>query len=321
MTFAYLDDPELREVQRAAIELGFADDGQLSALAAGISPAFVAAWTQGGNAPARLLTLTTRMNTTRVLVSGEVPLTKWLNNAILMAAGMPQEMVFRKALEQASVDQELDPIRPSGQRPPGKKLLIVEDEIGETIVDVLEEEGYECTLITSYAAWKKLRDKGLVGFDGALVDLHLHSRDDAMGMHIIKYLRDSTEIPTAMVTTNPQHTRHHDKHQMLAEYRLVDLVDKDDRERYLQDLPATARLLVGTDDESCRHRLATWVEAAVCRVTRETAESGSDQVAQDRLRECREAAQRAQDTIRFGSLNEAQRQVDTLCRQFVRQHR
>jgi endonuclease G, mitochondrial len=104
MTFAYLDDQTLLEVQRAAIELGFADDGQLAALNAGISPAFIATYSQGGNAQARLITLTSRMNATRVLVSGEVPLTKWLNKAILMAAGVPQETVFRRALEQASAD-------------------------------------------------------------------------------------------------------------------------------------------------------------------------------------------------------------------------
>jgi endonuclease G, mitochondrial len=114
MTFAYLDDATLREVQLAAIELGFASDGQLAALTAGISPPFVAAYTQGGNATARLVTLTTRMNTTRVLVSGEVPLTKWLNNAILLAAGMPEETVFRDALEHISVDGAASPAGPAG---------------------------------------------------------------------------------------------------------------------------------------------------------------------------------------------------------------
>ena len=39
--FAYLDDATLREVQLAAIDLGFATDGQLAALTAGISPRFV----------------------------------------------------------------------------------------------------------------------------------------------------------------------------------------------------------------------------------------------------------------------------------------
>ena len=50
MTFAYLDDPTLLEVQRTAIGLGFASD--LDALTAGISPAFVGAHTKGGNANA-----------------------------------------------------------------------------------------------------------------------------------------------------------------------------------------------------------------------------------------------------------------------------
>ena len=110
MTFAYLDDQTLTEVQRAAIELGFADDGQLAALASGISPAFVAAYSRGGNAQAKLITLTSTMNVTRVLVSGQVPLTKWLNNAILMAGEVPQETVFRRALEQASVDGAAPPV-------------------------------------------------------------------------------------------------------------------------------------------------------------------------------------------------------------------
>jgi endonuclease G len=104
MTFAHLDDATLREAQQAALDLGFADDGQLAALAAGISPRFVAAFSVGSSPQAKLITLTTRMNRTKALVSGEVPLAKWLNNAILMAAGAPEEAVFRKALEKASAD-------------------------------------------------------------------------------------------------------------------------------------------------------------------------------------------------------------------------
>jgi len=107
--FAYLDDLTLLEVQRTAINLGFADEGQLDALNAGIPPAFVAVAMQGGNAQAKLMTLTARMNATRVLMSGEVPLTRWLHNAILLAGGVPEEMVFRKALERASVDGSAPP--------------------------------------------------------------------------------------------------------------------------------------------------------------------------------------------------------------------
>lgn len=106
MPFAYLDDATLREVQLAAIDLGFATDGHLTVLTAGISPRFVASYSRGDIALDRLLTLTTKMNHTRVLVSGEVPLAKWLSNAILRAGGAPEELVFRKALERISLDGE-----------------------------------------------------------------------------------------------------------------------------------------------------------------------------------------------------------------------
>lgn len=104
MTFAHLDEATLREVQQTAIRLGFASDSQLAALTAGISPAFVTAYTQGGSGNAKLITLTSTMNATRVLVSGEVPLARWLNNAVLLAGGVPEEAVFRQALERMSPD-------------------------------------------------------------------------------------------------------------------------------------------------------------------------------------------------------------------------
>lgn len=102
MAFAYLTPKALQEVQQAAIDLRFADE--TAALTANISPAFVATATQGGTALARLLTLTSRMNTTRALVTGEVPLRAWLTAAIQLAGGQEQEMVFRRALEIMSVD-------------------------------------------------------------------------------------------------------------------------------------------------------------------------------------------------------------------------
>ncbi|ADJ48155.1 serine protease [Amycolatopsis mediterranei S699] len=104
MTFTYLNDAALEEVRRAAIDLGFADEQNRLALAAGISRAFVDAFTTGGTGVAKLLTLTSRMNGTRVLLSGEVPLQTWLNNAILLSAGTEEELVFRRALEIVSVD-------------------------------------------------------------------------------------------------------------------------------------------------------------------------------------------------------------------------
>lgn len=104
MAFAHLNDQTLQAVRTAAIELGFNSDANLTALTAGMSPAYVGSRMTGPNGNAKLLTLTAAMNTTRSLVSGEVPLEKWLNNAILLAAGEQQELVFRKALEQMATD-------------------------------------------------------------------------------------------------------------------------------------------------------------------------------------------------------------------------
>ncbi|GGS38806.1 trypsin-like peptidase domain-containing protein [Actinokineospora fastidiosa] len=104
MTFQYLTDEALREVQRAAIDLGFATDKALESLSAGISPRFVGMYLDGGTPIGTLVSFTNRMNQTRALGSGEVPLLKWLHNAITMAAEQPEQRVFQRALEIASVD-------------------------------------------------------------------------------------------------------------------------------------------------------------------------------------------------------------------------
>jgi endonuclease G len=139
VSFTYLDDATLLEVQQAAINLGFANEGQLAALTAGISPAFVAVAMQGGNAQAKLITLTARMNSTRVLVSGEVPLTRWLQNAILLSGGMPEETVFRKALERASVDGSA-PSTAAADGAAESDLDLAELPVGEGGLEITIEE-------------------------------------------------------------------------------------------------------------------------------------------------------------------------------------
>ncbi|WP_330277820.1 serine protease [Lentzea sp. NBC_00516] len=101
MTFRFLSDDVLAKVQRTAIGLGFAGDAGLNA---GVSPAFVGSFATGATDVAKLLTLSRRMNVTRALVSGEVPLMTWLQNAITMAGSVPEERVFLEALELASAD-------------------------------------------------------------------------------------------------------------------------------------------------------------------------------------------------------------------------
>jgi hypothetical protein len=104
MSFQYLSEESLREVRDAVTELGFATDANLDSLAAGISPAFIGQAMTGAIPRAKLLTVTEKMNVTRNLVSGQVPLQKWLSNAIELAGGAQQELVLRKALEQIESD-------------------------------------------------------------------------------------------------------------------------------------------------------------------------------------------------------------------------
>jgi endonuclease G, mitochondrial len=104
MAFAYLTDDDVQAVRKAVMELGLNTDGDLAALAAGISPAYVGGAMVGPNPNAKLLTITASMNVTKNLVSGEVPLSKWLSNAVLLAGGAPQELVFRDALQKLATD-------------------------------------------------------------------------------------------------------------------------------------------------------------------------------------------------------------------------
>ena len=103
MAFAHLGEETLNKVRQAAIALGFNSEGNLDALAAGMNPAFRGS-VSGPSPNAKLLMMTQKMNTTRVLLSGEIPLRIWLSNAIMLAAGSPEELVFRDALAEMSVD-------------------------------------------------------------------------------------------------------------------------------------------------------------------------------------------------------------------------
>lgn len=218
-------------------------------------------------------------------------------------------------------DHLLDQIRPPVLRTPGKHLLIVEDKVGPTIVAELEEAGYKCTLRTSWEDWDKLKKNGLPEFHGALIDLHLRSTDDRMGLWVVKFLRDHTSIPTAVVTNDPEETSYYRKGTWLARYRLVDLVEKNNRDRYLRALPDTARLLTSNDRESRKQRLRTWLNTAVYMASWEAKAPGAGQLARDRLERCHKAAQRAGYAIDYGTIDEAQREVDALCKEYPPQER
>lgn len=124
MAFRHLSDNRLAAVRDSIKDRGLNTPDDIGALTAGISPLFIGSIAAPANPNARLLQLTERMNSTPRLVSGEVPLVKFLGNAVELAGGTDEELVFRKALEEiepdgmpetdAPVDVHAPPRRPDG---------------------------------------------------------------------------------------------------------------------------------------------------------------------------------------------------------------
>lgn len=118
MAFAHLSDATLDHLMTAAIDGGLASESGLDGLATGINKTFTAQYLTGANPNIKLLKFVNKMNETRTLVSGEVPLAKWLKNGIRLSGGTEVELVFRRALEEMSADgapeaaaADLDPVR------------------------------------------------------------------------------------------------------------------------------------------------------------------------------------------------------------------
>jgi hypothetical protein len=212
-------------------------------------------------------------------------------------------------------DGTLDGLRPVTDTPARKRLLIVEDQTGDQIKDLLEDAGYECELAENFGRWRELRDADVRGrFDGAIVDLHLNGDGDATGERIVKYLCEKTDIPAAVITFDPELNSYRDKGKWLAAYRIVDLVEKYQNRRYLRQLVKVAELLTGDDEQSRRERLKIWVDH-VEHAAERTAETGGA-LAKANLTRCRTAVRKARDAIDGEAIEAAQRQVDDLYRSF-----
>ncbi|MEO9932804.1 trypsin-like peptidase domain-containing protein [Rhodopirellula bahusiensis] len=104
MSFRHLDDAVLADVRDAAIEIRLYTEGNMEALGSDINPAFWGAIRGGGHQIAKLSVALNELNGVKNLVGGEVPMKRFLTMAIVLAAGRPQENVFRKALAICSED-------------------------------------------------------------------------------------------------------------------------------------------------------------------------------------------------------------------------
>jgi hypothetical protein len=104
MTFVYLTDGMVDRVHRALVEAHLVDEASIGALTSGIPPSFVGTQSGNGSANARALRLLRKLNETRALETGDKPLPRFLNNAVLISGGTEHTTIFRKALEIAEIE-------------------------------------------------------------------------------------------------------------------------------------------------------------------------------------------------------------------------
>ncbi len=208
-------------------------------------------------------------------------------------------------------DRDVDAIRPHG---PGSRprLLVVEDDPA-MLREIRDRLGdyYRITPVTRIEDWRTLRKEpgSLDRIDGALVDLHLTTDlNDKRGVEIIKYLRDYTKIPAALFTANGMERSGYLHQHRMAEYRLVDIVDKKNDD-WWEALENAARLLVGTGVRERRHRMETWLEAAHRKIRRETEDAPPGSVSARRRQDCDKHYSQVIGLVRVGDIDEADRAV------------
>lgn len=211
-----------------------------------------------------------------------------------------------------------------GAAPPGARradlpcVLVVDDLHAETVAHQVLASSCECRceLITSFDEWKELKNEVDVGteYQAALVDLHLNNDpglDDKLGLGIIAWLRDHTEIPVAAVSSAPGSGLDRERAQLRAEYRLVEIVDKGRENRYLNEIPHVVSLLLGRGKASRRARLETWLMHAERRWRRDAFERRTPGEELTRMSKEYQAADMA---VRHGAVDEADKLVKAFCR-------
>lgn len=105
----HLPDSELNAVRTAAINASLASDRQLDALQSGLPPHWVASLPGAANPSARLLTELNEMNRVFSLRNGDVPLVKWLENAVALSGDRPGTDVLEAALDKVKLAPDQPP--------------------------------------------------------------------------------------------------------------------------------------------------------------------------------------------------------------------
>ncbi len=200
------------------------------------------------------------------------------------------------------------------------RILVIDDLHAETVAyQAIAGSDSECDLIESFPEWLEFKERVDIRaeYRAALVDLHLNrdpAYDDKLGLSIIRWLRDHTELPVAAVSSAPGSGLSRERDRLRAEYRLVEIVDKGQENRYLNEIPQVVRLLLSDADDCRRIRLETWLMHAERRWRRDAFDR---HITNDQLAQAREEHQTADMAVRYGSIDDAAALVRAFCEKWV----
>jgi hypothetical protein len=99
-----------------------------------------------------------------------------------------------------------------------------------------------------------------------------------------------------------------------AEYRLVEIVDKGQANRNLNEIPEVVRLLLSDEDDCMRARLETWLMHAERQWLRYAFDR---QIPAERQAQAREEHQAADIAVRYGPIEEAAALVRAFCANWI----
>ncbi|MES9541366.1 MULTISPECIES: hypothetical protein [unclassified Actinomadura] len=210
-------------------------------------------------------------------------------------------------------DPEVHPVRPSGRG--SKPLLLVVEDNPDIMREICEQLStyYRLLPVTGLREWRTLlaeRPESLDGVQGALVDLHLTSTlDDQRGLHVLKYLRQKTDILAALVTANAMESSDYRNQERKAEFRLVAIVNKKESD-WWNALEIAAQLLVGEGDAERRHRLETRLETAYRFFRREHQNNDAGR----QLERCKDDYATVIGLVKVGPLERATAEVARFCK-------
>lgn len=206
-------------------------------------------------------------------------------------------------------DAKVDTIRPrrGGQRSK-PRLLIVEDQIAENLCEILDSYA-TCVTVTSHEEFKVRRDS--LDVDAALIDLHLtRGLNDSLGLRVAEYLRDSTDIPAALMTVAmPPGSMLTKPRELCRRYRLVDVLQKEQRILGFEELTVLVNRLVGLEDGYVRARLQCWLDADLYRVE-DAARITRSPLEERRLKQAKADFDGAARLVRKARLEDARVAVD-----------